>query len=125
VDRIGLNACFGLGGSAGGFRHWWQQLHGTTDTADGKKELIAVTDGYRQSEQSWTSLLLGLKQRGLTIQPKPAIADGALGFWAACRKLWPNTREQRCWVHKTANVLDKPPDQVYSPKEYCSIDPDI
>ena len=78
----------------------------------GKKELIAVTDGYRESEQSWTAMLLDLKQRGLTISggdPKLAIADGALGFWAAMRKLWPTTREQRCWVHKTVNVLDKLP----------------
>jgi transposase-like protein len=81
-------------------------------TADGRKELIAVADGYRESEQSWTSLLLSLKQRGLTIQPKLAVADGALGFWAACRKLWPDTREQRCWVHKTANVLDKLPKRL-------------
>jgi len=81
-------------------------------TADGKKELIAVTDGYRESEQSWTEMLLSLKQRGLKIQPKLAVADGALGFWAACRKLWPNTREQRCWVHKTANVLDKLPKRL-------------
>jgi len=78
-------------------------------TADGRKELIAVQDGYRESEQSWASMLVGLKHRGLTIDPKLAIADGALGFWAACRKVWPATREQRCWVHKTANVLDKLP----------------
>jgi len=65
-------------------------------TADGRKELIAVQDGHRESEQSWTSMLLALKQRGLTIDPKLATADGALGFWAACRKLWPTTREQRC-----------------------------
>ena len=78
-------------------------------TADGRKELIAVQDGYRESEQSWTSLLLDLKQRGLTLDPKLATADGALGFWAAARKRLPGTREQRCWVHKTANVLDKLP----------------
>lgn len=78
-------------------------------TADGHKELIAVQDGYRESEQSWTSLMLDLKHRGLMIEPRLAIADGALGFWAACRKLWPETGEQRCWVHKTANVLDKMP----------------
>ncbi len=76
-------------------------------TADGTKELIAVQDGHRESEPSWASMLLDLKDRGLTIDPKLAIADGALGFWAACRKAWPNTREQRCWVHKTRNVLDK------------------
>jgi transposase-like protein len=76
-------------------------------TAEGKKELIAVTDGYRESEQSWRELLLDVRRRGLSIDPKLAIADGALGFWAAMRKVWPATREQRCWVHKTANVLNK------------------
>lgn len=83
-------------------------------TADGNKELIAVQDGFRESEQSWTGMMLDLKQRGLTIDPKLATADGALGFWAACRKLWPTTREQRCWVHKTANVLDKLPKRLQS-----------
>jgi transposase-like protein len=81
-------------------------------TADGHKELIAVQDGYRESEQSWSSMLLDLKQRGLTIDPKLAIADGALGFWAAMRKVWPTTREQRCWVHKTANVLNDLPKRL-------------
>jgi transposase-like protein len=90
-------------------------------TADGTKELIAVTDGHRESEQSWTAMLLDLKARGLGAsggaggaggEPKLAIADGALGFWAACRKLWPTTREQRCTVHKTANVLDKLPKRL-------------
>jgi len=81
-------------------------------TADGKKELIGITDGYRESEQSWSELLLGLQSRGLTLQPKVAAADGALGFWAACRKVWPDTREQRCWVHKTANVLNTLPKSV-------------
>ena len=81
-------------------------------TVDGTKELIAVQDGFRESEQSWSSLLWELKQRGLTLDPKLAIADGALGFWAAARKLWPTTREQRCWVHKTANVLDKLPKRL-------------
>ncbi len=76
-------------------------------TADGRKELIAVLDGHRESEQSWFTLLLDCKQRGLTIDPKLAVADGALGFWAALPKVYPTTREQRCWVHKTANVLDK------------------
>jgi len=78
-------------------------------TADGEKELIGIDDGYRESEQSWSELLTSLKARGLTVDPKLAIADGALGFWAAARKLWPATREQRCWVHKTANVLNKLP----------------
>lgn len=81
-------------------------------TADGKKELIAVQDGYRESEQSWSELLLDLKQRGLTEAPKIAVGDGALGFWAALRKIFPETREQRCWVHKTANVLNKMPKSV-------------
>jgi transposase-like protein len=78
-------------------------------TSDGKKELIAVSDGYRESEQSWKSLLLDVKARGLTVDPKLAIGDGALGFWKALPQVYPTTREQRCWVHKTANVLDKLP----------------
>jgi transposase-like protein len=81
-------------------------------TADGKKELIAVADGYRESEQSWKSLLLDVKARGLTIDPKLAIGDGALGFWKALPQVYPTTREQRCWVHKTANVLDKLPKRL-------------
>lgn len=76
-------------------------------TAEGKKELLAVLDGHRESEQSWYTLLLDCKQRGLEIDPKLATADGALGFWKALPQVWPTTREQRCWVHKTANVLDK------------------
>lgn len=78
-------------------------------THDGRKELIAVQDGYRESEQSWAELLLDLKQRGLAIEPELAIGDGALGFWAALRKVFPTTTEQRCWVHKTANVLNEVP----------------
>ena len=78
-------------------------------TADGKKELIAVADGYRESEQSWKELLLDCKARGLEIEPSLAIGDGALGFWKAMRQVWDTTREQRCWVHKTADVLDKLP----------------
>ena len=81
-------------------------------TADGQKELIAVMDGFRESEQSWYELLLDLKQRGLTAAPKLAVGDGALGFWAALPKVFPETREQRCWVHKTANVLNKMPKTV-------------
>jgi transposase-like protein len=76
-------------------------------TADGHKELIALADGFRESEQSWLQLLLDCKQRGLTVDPKLAVADGALGFWKALPQVYPSTREQRCWVHKTANVLDK------------------
>ena len=78
-------------------------------TAEGKKELIAVADGFRESQQSWRHLLLDCKQRGLAIDPKLAVADGALGFWKALPQVFPSTREQRCWVHKTANVLDKMP----------------
>ena len=78
-------------------------------TEEGKKELIAVTDGYRESTQSWRELLLDVKKRGLSQAPKLATGDGALGFWAALEKIFPATRWQRCWVHKTANVLNKMP----------------
>jgi putative transposase len=78
-------------------------------TAEGKKELIAIADGYRESEQSWKELLLDVKARGLAVEPRLAIGDGALGFWKAIRQIWDTTKEQRCWVHKTANVLDKMP----------------
>ena len=82
-------------------------------TADGKKELIGITEGYRESEQSWAELLTDLKANGLTTAPKVATADGALGFWAAARKAWPTMREQRCWVHKTKNVLNKLPKSAH------------
>lgn len=82
-------------------------------TADGRKELIAITDGYRESADSWRQLLLEAKGRGLTTSPKAATGDGALGFWAALREVYPTTREQRCWVHKTANVLDKMPKSLH------------
>jgi putative transposase len=78
-------------------------------TADGKKELIALSDGFRESEQSWKALLLDCRARGMTIAPTLAVGDGALGFWKALRQVFPTTQEQRCWVHKTANVLDKLP----------------
>ncbi len=78
-------------------------------TKDGRKELLGVLDGFRESEQSWRELLCDLKARGLTKAPKLAVGDGALGFWKALRKVFPKTREQRCWVHKTANVLNKLP----------------
>jgi len=78
-------------------------------TPEGKKELVAVQDGIRESEQSWRELLLDLKARGLQEAPKLVVGDGALGFWAALPKVFGETREQRCWVHKTANVLDKFP----------------
>jgi putative transposase len=81
-------------------------------TAEGHKELIAVVDGYRESAQSWHELLVDLKNRGLTLAPKLAIGDGALGFWAALRKVFGETREQRCWLHKTANVLNNLPKSV-------------
>ena len=81
-------------------------------TADGQKELIAVIDGVRESKQSWLELLLDLKNRGLTIPPTIAVADGALGFWAALREAYPTTREQRCWVHKTANVINSMPKAI-------------
>ena len=78
-------------------------------TPSGDKELIAILDGYRESEQSWYELLLDLKKRGLTMSPKLAVGDGALGFWKALAKVFPTTRAQKCWVHKTANVLNKLP----------------
>jgi len=81
-------------------------------TAEGRKELIAIAEGYRESEQSWKELLLDVKARGLASGPKLAVADGALGFWAALPKVFSATREQRCWVHKTANVLNKLPKHV-------------
>jgi putative transposase len=78
---------------------------------DGTKEVIALEDGYRESTESWLSLLRDLKKRGLRA-PVLAVGDGALGFWAALREVFPDTREQRCWVHKIANVLDKLPRSV-------------
>jgi transposase-like protein len=81
-------------------------------TADGRKQLLAVHDGFREAELSWIEVLEGLKRRGLEIAPKLAVGDGALGFWAALRKVFPATREQRCWVHKTANVLEKLPQSM-------------
>ncbi|WP_031432313.1 IS256 family transposase [Methylomarinum vadi] len=75
----------------------------------GRKELIALVDGYRESAASWEEVLMDLRQRGLSTDPKLAIGDGALGFWKAVAKLWPQTDQQRCWVHKTANVLEKLP----------------
>ena len=78
-------------------------------TAEGKKELLALCDGFRESEQSWKEVLMDLKKRGLKIDPKLAIGDGALGFWKALPQVFGSTREQRCWVHKTANVLNKLP----------------
>jgi putative transposase len=81
-------------------------------TQDGKKELIAIEDGFRESEISWRNILLKLKQRGLKRGPKLAVGDGSLGFWKAMLKEFPETRHQRCWVHRTANVLDKMPKSI-------------
>jgi putative transposase len=78
-------------------------------TPEGKKELVGLIDGVRESAQSWRELLLDLKRRGLAMGPELAVADGALGFWKAVEDVWPKTRGQRCWVHKTANVLNKLP----------------
>jgi transposase-like protein len=81
-------------------------------TEMGIKEFIAIEDGYRESEQSWTELLLRIKAQGLNHSPELAIGDGALGFWKAIRKIYPETHHQRCWVHKTANVLNKLPKTI-------------
>jgi transposase-like protein len=79
--------------------------------ADGTKELIAVENGYRESTDSWATVLRDLKRRGLRA-PMVAVGDSALGFWAAIGAVWPETREQRCWVHRLANVLDKLPKRL-------------
>jgi len=78
-------------------------------TPEGKKELVGLADGLRESAQSWRELLLDLKRHGLAMGPQLAVGDGALGFWKALDEVWPNTPAQRCWVHKTANVLNKLP----------------
>jgi transposase-like protein len=78
-------------------------------TPEGRKELVGLIDGVRESAQSWKELLLDLKRRGLAMGPELAVADGALGFWQAVEEVWPKTCGQRCWVHKTANVLNKLP----------------
>ena len=81
-------------------------------TEEGIKEFVAIEDGYRESEQSWLLVLRGLKQRGLEIGPELAVGDGALGFWKALPKVYGETRGQRCWVHKTANVLNCLPKSI-------------
>lgn len=81
-------------------------------SADGVKELVAIWDGERESKISWKELLSDLKRRGITKNPRLAIGDGALGFWAALEEEYPGTDRQRCWVHKTANVLDKLPKSI-------------
>jgi putative transposase len=78
--------------------------------ASGRKELLAVEDGFRESAQSWRELLVRLRdENGLKLDPELATGDGALGFWQALHEIWPSTRQQRCWVHKAANVLNKLP----------------
>jgi putative transposase len=83
-------------------------------TPEGRKELVGFTDGIRESAESWRDLLLDLKRRGLAPAPELAVADGALGFWKALGEVWPKTREQRCWVHKTSNVLNKLPKSLHA-----------
>jgi len=85
---------------------------GATD--DGQKELVAIEGGFRESEQSWTEVLVDLKRRGLLTPPELAVGDGALGFWKALSKVYDTTRWQRCWVHKTANILNKLPKSIQS-----------
>ena len=86
-------------------------MHAGADgaTAEGKKELIGFQTGMRESGQSWKELLVDLKARGLVVAPQVAIGDGALGFWKALDEAFPTTCHQRCWLHKTLNVLDKLP----------------
>jgi len=81
-------------------------------TPEGRKELVGFQVGVRESAQSWRELLVEVKRHGLTIAPELAIGDGALGFWKAVEEIYPGTRHQRCWVHKTANVLNKVPKSV-------------
>ena len=78
----------------------------------GNKHFLAIDEGFRESTESWKALLMGLRDRGMTIPPKLAVGDGAMGFWTALSEVFPETRHQRCWVHKTANVLDKLPKRV-------------
>lgn len=84
---------------------------GATD--DGRKELLAIGDGFGEDAQSWKELILELRARGLEGAPELAVGDGALGFWQAVAELWPETRHQRCWVHKTANLLSKLPKSAH------------
>jgi len=83
-------------------------------TPEGKKELVAIDDGLRESTESWLEVLRDLKARGLDIGPLLAVGDGALGFWAALEQIYPETRHQRCWVHKTANVLNALPKSLHA-----------
>ena len=81
-------------------------------TPEGRKELLGFQTGMRESAQSWKELLVDLKARGLSVAPEIAVGDGALGFWKALDEIFPSTRHQRCWQHKTLNVLDKLPKSV-------------
>jgi transposase-like protein len=81
-------------------------------TPEGRKELVGFQAGVRESAQSWRELLVEIKRRGLSIPPRIAVGDGALGFWKALDELFPGTHHQRCWLHKTANVLNKVPKSV-------------
>ncbi len=83
-------------------------------TPDGRKELVAVVDGFRESKQSWRELLVDIKQRGLATAPRVAVGDGALGFGAALREVFGETCEQRCWFHKTGNILNRMPKSVHA-----------
>src|SRR5215210_3367564 len=81
-------------------------------TPEGRKELVGFQVGIRESAQSWRELLVDLKARGLAVAPEIAVGDGALGFWKALDEVWPTARHQRCWLHKTANILNKVPKSV-------------
>ena len=88
-------------------------------TPEGKKELVGLADGLRESAHSWRDLLLDLKRRGLSSGPQLVVGDGALGFWKALDEVWPITRAQRCWVHKTANVLNKLPNSLHAKAKHA------
>lgn len=83
-------------------------------TEQGRKEIVAMSDGFRESKESWLELLRDMQKRGLSKVPELAVGDGALGFWAALKEVYPRTQQQRCWVHKTVNVLDKLPKKLVS-----------
>ena len=88
----------------------------------GKKELVAIDDGFRESKESWQGLLLDIKSRGLIHSPALAVGDGALGFWGALTEEYPTTVHQRCWVHKTSNILNKlPKSQQAKAKCHCQL----
>src|SRR5580692_12206307 len=104
-----LRICVGRWGLPAGAhgRHGECMLVLIGATPEGKKELIGFQVGVRESTQSWRELLIDVKRRGLQIAPEIAVGDGALGFWKALDEVFPGTRHQRCWVHKTVNVLNK------------------